>query len=896
MRPVKPYTKTGSDCPLKRAQSILLSGAAAPALAQTELGSEDDFTVLGTDGTAPDPDVEIKGFTVFGSTQDAYTGAVVGPGGVVVNGVLAVSSGAYFVGSSTFTGAGKIFINDGSPGQLLRRSAAGSLEWSDASALGDNLGDHTATTQLNMGNYAIYSSSDITAARYQINGSTVLAILPGSGSLAAGPNSGGSNRGNYNIFVGSGAGHSNTTGSDNLFAGYKSGYANIGGDYNVFLGANAGTANATGGGNFFGGNQAGYRNTGGFANVFIGDNAGGHNLTGYSNVYIGKYAGDTNTASSNNIYIGFGAGGYNKTGNDNIVLGYEAGAYGNLGDDNVIIGREAGSLISSSENTVIGHHAALFTRAGGSNTVVGAYAGYGANGYSYAGNTLVGWRAGYALRTGANNVLIGDKAGDSLTTGAGNIIIGHDQDAPTPATNDYINIGGLLHGDMAQSSMTVYGDLYAGKFYGDGSALTGVSGSDNLGDHIATADLEMSAKSVLSVASMTMVGKGLQIGTDLTSSAYGIFISSYGSIMTIGAGHPGSVAPGARGVGAVDLQTYRTNASSVAAGDYSVVAGGWSNTASGGGATVSGGWRNTASASDATVSGGWRNTASRWDATVSGGWDNVASGGGSTVSGGGNNTAGLDYDTVSGGRYNTAGGWGSTVSGGYLNVASGDGSGTVSGGYENMTSGWAATVSGGSLNTASGALSTVSGGGENTALGDYSWAAGRRSSSTADGSFTWSDSQQVTTLNDVADRTWFKNRGGFLVTGSTQPFTDGAFYVDGKGAAQISKRLTQAENTGITLTKADFGKTITVDSGSAQIINLPAITAADIGASITVVKLGAGKVTIKAAASTYIADSAAAGTLYNNAVTPPYASVTLRLVTSTRWMLISGYGSWITTN
>ncbi|HBE89288.1 MAG TPA: hypothetical protein DDW67_09145 [Elusimicrobia bacterium] len=141
----------------------------AASLAQTELGSEDDFTVLGTDGTAADPDAEIKGFTVFGSTQASYPGAVVGPGNVVVNGVLAVSSGAYFVGNATFTSAGKIFINDGSTGQMLRRNAAGHLEWTDSAALGDDLGSHVATTTLNMSAFDITGVSTISASGIYIN-------------------------------------------------------------------------------------------------------------------------------------------------------------------------------------------------------------------------------------------------------------------------------------------------------------------------------------------------------------------------------------------------------------------------------------------------------------------------------------------------------------------------------------------------------------------------------------------------------------------------------------------------------------------------------------------------------------------------------------------------------
>ena len=111
----------------------------------------------------------------------------------------------------------------------------------------------------------------------------------------------------------------------------------------------------------------------------------------------------------------------------------------------------------------------------------------------------------------------------------------------------------------------------------------------------------------------------------------------------------------------------------------------------------------------------------------------------------------------------------------------------------------------------------------------------------------------------------------------------------------IAKYRVQAADSGLALTSADFGKTVTVDSGSERTITLPAVSAADIGATVTVVKLGAGKVVIQSAASTYISDSAAGGTIYNNAVLPPYAAITLRLVSATQWLPVAGQGAWITT-
>ena len=81
----------------------------APAVyAATEFGIQDELTVLGTSGnTAADPSVEIKGFTVFGATQTAFTNmASPVAGDVAINAHLLVSSGTYFVAGSTFAGYG----------------------------------------------------------------------------------------------------------------------------------------------------------------------------------------------------------------------------------------------------------------------------------------------------------------------------------------------------------------------------------------------------------------------------------------------------------------------------------------------------------------------------------------------------------------------------------------------------------------------------------------------------------------------------------------------------------------------------------------------------------------------------------------------------------------------
>lgn len=84
------------------AACCLLPGA---AFSTTELGVKDDLTVLGTAGTAVDPDVEIKGFAVFGSTQAAPALNIpAARGNIFINGYVEISSGMYVNAASTFTG------------------------------------------------------------------------------------------------------------------------------------------------------------------------------------------------------------------------------------------------------------------------------------------------------------------------------------------------------------------------------------------------------------------------------------------------------------------------------------------------------------------------------------------------------------------------------------------------------------------------------------------------------------------------------------------------------------------------------------------------------------------------------------------------------------------------
>ena len=355
--------------------------------------------------------------------------------------------------------AGQVKITGGTPGagKVLTSDGAGLATWETAAAAGDNLGNHVATTTLKMGNYALWSSSSITAARYQINGSTVLARMPGTSySLGVGVNAGRVATGEYNSFVGANAGYSNNTGEYNSFLGYQAGYNNTTASQNVFLGGWAGYTNNTGTANLFAGYAAGRGNTTGFENSFAGHTAGYTNSTGYNNSFFGSAAGYTNSTGYQNSFIGDAAGYDNSTGYENTFVGWVAGRYNTEGWYNSFLGAWAGwSNTTGNNSSILGHSAAYYNQTGSANAILGDGAGYGVSGNSFSNAALVGHRAGYGLTTGSDNIFLGWQAGYNTTSGARNIIIGYDQRASAPAVSNELNIGGVLYGDLSAKTIGI---------------------------------------------------------------------------------------------------------------------------------------------------------------------------------------------------------------------------------------------------------------------------------------------------------------------------------------------------------------------------------------------------------------------------------------------------------
>jgi hypothetical protein len=114
----------------------------------------------------------------------------------------------------------------------------------------------------------------------------------------------------------------------------------------------------------------------------------------------------------------------------NTAVGASALTSNSTGAGNTAIGYQAGYNITTPENTFLGYQAGLSGSSSGTggNTVIG----YGTGGALTSGarNTLIGYAAGTALTTGSRNTFVGnrsgsaDGAGFSVTTGSANTIIG----------------------------------------------------------------------------------------------------------------------------------------------------------------------------------------------------------------------------------------------------------------------------------------------------------------------------------------------------------------------------------------------------------------------------------------------------------------------------------------
>ena len=287
----------------------------------------------------------------------------------------------------------------------------------------------------------------------------------------------------------------------------------------------------------------------------------------------------------------------------------------------------------------------------------------------------------------------------------------------------------------------------------------------------------------------------------------------------------------------------------------------------------------------------------------------VSSGGAAEIGGGnvasGDNSVAMGLDSTASGPNAIAVG-NNTRATGEASIAMGDstralwaysaamGDSTTASGYASTAMG-SFTSASGSRSTAIGYFTTASGD-TSTAMG-Y-WTTAQPYASLAIGRYnvvsgtpgSWVDTEPVFIIGNGASAGSPSNaltvlKNGNVGIGTTEPVAK----LDVNGTAKIAKVLTEAKTS---LTTTDFGKTIT--AAGAQTITLPDISATDIGATFTIVKLGTDTVTIDAVGSDVIAGSTAGGGICNNSAAETFANITIQVAADNKWIIVGGHGTWTT--
>lgn len=194
-------------------------------------------------------------------------------------------------------------------------------------------------------------------------------------------------------------------------------------DHNFAMGSNAGNALASGGQyNFFLGEGAGQATTTGDFNTAVGYQALNANVTNSGNTAFGYQALTILNGGSNNTALGSSALASATTSNNNTAVGFQALTANVSGDNNTALGYAALATTTGSNNTAVGAQA-LYTNGAGSNgTAAGYKALYLATG---SNNIALGYQAGDNISSGANNIIIGYDVDAPSATASNQLNIGN---------------------------------------------------------------------------------------------------------------------------------------------------------------------------------------------------------------------------------------------------------------------------------------------------------------------------------------------------------------------------------------------------------------------------------------------------------------------------------------
>jgi hypothetical protein len=252
-----------------------------------------------------------------------------------------------------------------------------------------------------------------------------------------------------NIFVGLGAGNTNTS-TSNTYVGVNAGNLNnsMGGgntfigwnangtgnsDESVYVGSRAGEIN-TSNLNCFVGNTAGSMATGG-SNTFLGSSSGRAN-SGELNTFLGAFSGVVNSGSLN-TFVGYNSGNLNTSGRNNLFIGGNSGFSNTTGSNLTFMGFEAGRNNVGDNNTFGGSLSGQTNTTGVNNSFYGFQSGFSNN--KGNDNVFNGDNAGYSNRDGSRNTYVGSQSGNSVINATNTTLVG----AGTSATNNLNNATAL---------------------------------------------------------------------------------------------------------------------------------------------------------------------------------------------------------------------------------------------------------------------------------------------------------------------------------------------------------------------------------------------------------------------------------------------------------------------
>lgn len=183
--------------------------------------------------------------------------------------------------------------------------------------------------------------------------------------------------------------------------------------------------------------------------TYVGEDAGVlDDGTANNNTGVGWHALTLSTTGYNNAGLGYGVMRKITTGHSNCAFGYQSLYNAQGANTNTALGAYSLNNATSNSNTGIGYSSLTTCTSGQRNTGVGYLSGRNSTG---SDNTSIGHRAGYGASTASNsrNTFLGANTAQSLTTGSDNILIGYNVDLPTGTTNNHLNIGGALKGDLS---------------------------------------------------------------------------------------------------------------------------------------------------------------------------------------------------------------------------------------------------------------------------------------------------------------------------------------------------------------------------------------------------------------------------------------------------------------